>query len=126
MKITNLIFSILFLLFALLQYNDPDPYLWIPIYLYAAILCWLAYRGRNYPIAYLRGILFYSLYAAYLIFTHDGVIDWYTQHNAENLVQTMKAEKPWIEDTREFGGLLILIVALALNYRKAKRSTQPS
>jgi hypothetical protein len=122
MKITNLIFSILFVLFALLQYNDPDPYLWIPIYLYAAILCWLSYKGKNYPKAYLLGILCYSVYAAYLIFTHDGVIDWYAQHNAENLVQTMKAEKPWIEDTREFGGLLILIVALSLNYRKAKRS----
>jgi uncharacterized phage-associated protein len=65
------------------------------------------------------------LYAAYLIFTNDGVIDWYTRHDAENLVQTMKAEKPWIEDTREFGGLVILIVALALNYRSAKRSTKP-
>ena len=125
MRITNLIFSVLFVLFALLQYNDPDPYLWIPIYLYAAVLCGQAYRGRNYPRAYLLGILFYSLYAAYLIFTNDGVIDWYTRHDAENLVQTMKAEKPWIEDTREFGGLVILIVALALNYRSAKRSTKP-
>jgi hypothetical protein len=27
----------------------------------------------------------------------------------------MKAEKPWIEETREFGGLLILMIAMAVN-----------
>jgi hypothetical protein len=27
----------------------------------------------------------------------------------------MKAEKPWIEETREFGGLLILMAVFALN-----------
>jgi len=27
----------------------------------------------------------------------------------------MKATKPWIEETREFGGLLILITALIIN-----------
>ena len=33
----------------------------------------------------------------------------------------MKATTPWIEDTREFFGLLILIVVLAVNYFYAKR-----
>jgi len=28
----------------------------------------------------------------------------------------MKATKPWIEQTREFFGLLIIIIALLLNY----------
>ncbi|MFN2440746.1 MAG: hypothetical protein ABR503_16195, partial [Chitinophagaceae bacterium] len=34
---------------------------------------------------------------------------------AENIVQSMKATKPWIEETREFFGLLILIVAFIAN-----------
>ncbi len=121
MRIFNLVFYILFVLFAVLQYNDPDPYLWIPIYLYAAMLCWLAFKRQFFPKAYLFGIAAYLIYAIYLIFTKNGVIDWYQQHDAENLVQTMKAEKPWIEDTREFGGLLILILVLAINYFYSKR-----
>ena len=121
MRIFNLVFCILFVLFAVLQYNDPDPYLWIPIYLYAAVLCWLAFKRQFFPKAYLFGIATYLIYAVYLIFTKNGVIDWYKKHDAENLVQTMKAEKPWIEDTREFGGLLILILVLAINYFFAKR-----
>jgi hypothetical protein len=33
----------------------------------------------------------------------------------------MKAEQPWIEETREFGGLVMLIVVLLLNYLKGKK-----
>lgn len=124
MKIFNLIFCVIFVLFAALQYNDPDPYIWIPIYGYAAVLCWLAFRSRYYPKAYLFGTVIFLLYAVYLFFTKNGVLDWFEEHNAENLVQTMKAEKPWIEDTREFGGLLILIVVMLINYfYSRKRST---
>ena len=121
MKIFNIIFAGLFVVSAGLQFNDPDPWLWIPIYLYGAVLCWFAFRGRYYTRAMLVGIGAYLVYAVYLVFTKNGVIDWATEHHAESLVQTMKAEKPWIEDTREFGGLLILIVALGIDYVYARR-----
>jgi hypothetical protein len=116
MNVFNLIFCLLFVFSAVLQYNDPDPYLWIPIYMYGAVLCWLAFRNKYYPKAYLIGILVYLGYAIYLFFTKDGVWDWITKHKAEDIAATMKAEKPWIEDTREFFGLLILIVVLLINY----------
>ena len=124
MKIFNLLFSILFLIFAGLQYNDPDPYIWIPIYLYAAICCWMAARNQFFPKAYLFGILVYTAYALYLVFTDDGVLDWVEKHNTENIAGSMKATTPWIEDTREFFGLVILIVVLGVNWlyaRKRKR-----
>ena len=121
MRIFNFIFFILFVFSAALQYNDPDPYVWMPIYLYGAALCFLAFRRKYYPRAYLIGIAVYFVYAMYLVFTNDGVLDWLNKHNAESLVQTMKAEKPWVEDTREFGGLLILIVVLLIDYFYAKR-----
>ena len=73
MKIFNLLFSLVFFVFAALQYNDPDPYIWMPIYLYATILCWLAFRNQFYPKAYIAGILIYAGYALYLFFAADGV-----------------------------------------------------
>lgn len=121
MRLFNFVFVLIFIFFAALQYNDPDPYIWIPIYMYAAVLCWLAYKNKFHPKAYLAGILVYLLYAIYLVFTKNGVLDWANEHHAESLVQTMKAEKPWIEDTREFGGLVILITVLAINFFYAKR-----
>ncbi|NII27914.1 hypothetical protein HB364_22715 [Pseudoflavitalea sp. X16] len=121
MKIFNLLFCLLFVFSAALQYNDPDPYVWIPIYGYGAVLCWMAFRGNYYPRAYIIGILVYSIYAVFLFFTDDGVLDWIREHQAENIAQTMKAQKPWIEDTREFFGLVILIVVLGIDYWYAKR-----
>ena len=121
MKVFNLIFCLLFVFSAALQYNDPDPYLWIPIYMYGALLCWLAFRNKYYPKAYLIGIFIYLAYAIYLFFAKDGVLDWINKHNAEDIASTMKAEKPWIEETREFFGLIILIVVLTINFYYSKK-----
>ena len=121
MKAFNVFFCFVFILFAALQYNDPDPYIWMPIYLYTAVLCWLAFRNKFYPIAYITGMIVYAIYALYKVFDQNGLIDWLSKHNAENIASTMKAEKPWIEETREFFGLVILIVVLMINYLDAKR-----
>ncbi|MEJ7739814.1 MAG: transmembrane 220 family protein [Chitinophagaceae bacterium] len=115
-KLFNVLFCLVFILFAAFQYNDPDPYLWMPIYLYAAVLCALAVKYTFNPVAYLTGLLFYLVYAGYLFFTQDGVLDWINQHQSENIAQTMKATRPWIEDTREFFGLIIIITVLLINF----------
>ena len=121
MKAFNLIFCLIFNFFAALQYNDPDPYIWIPIYMYSAIFCWLAFRNKFYPQAYFIGIAVYLLYAIGLFFWKNGVLDWMTKHNAEDIAATMKAENSWVEETREFFGLLILIVVLLINYFYSRR-----
>jgi len=115
-KVFNISFCLLFLFSAGLQYNDPDPYIWMPIYLYGAVLCWLAFRNQFYLKLYLLGVIIYGAYAIYLFFAKDGVLDWMQKHNAENIAGSMKATKPWIEETREFFGLLILIIVLLVNY----------
>jgi hypothetical protein len=120
MKTVNLFLAIIFLVAAILQYNDPDPYVWMPIYLYVCVLCALAIRHKFYPKAYVAGIVIYSIYACYLFFTKDGVLDWIRAHQSENIALTMQATKPWIEQTREFFGLLICIIALLLNYYFSK------
>ena len=121
MRFFNIFFCLAFVLFAALQYNDPDPYVWIPVYLYGAVLCGLAFRNKFYPWAYLIGITVYALYAVYKVFDQNGLIDWITRHHAENIAETMKAEQPWIEESREFFGLVILIVVLLIDYVYARR-----
>jgi len=121
MKTINILLSACFLLFAALQYNDPDPWRWIPIYLYAAIACGWSAHGQAPRSLLVAGILFCLAYATWLIFSPDGVLDWAGQHQAESLVQTMKASKPWIENTREFGGLLIVAAALGGNLLRQQK-----
>lgn len=115
-RTVNIVFCVLFIIAAALQYNDPDPYIWMPVYLYAAVLCGFAARKRFYPRAYIVGIVLYSMYAAYLFFVDQGVLEWIQEHHSENIAETMKATKPWIEQSREFFGLLILILALLIDY----------
>ena len=126
MKVFNLIFAVLFILFAGLQYNDPDPYLWIPLYLFAAAMCWLAFRQNYYPKLYLIGIAVYTGYAAFLFFSKDGMLDWMREHEGEDIVAEMKATKPWIEATREVLGLVIMIVVLLINYFYSRRKKMHS
>lgn len=121
MKVFNIIFCILFLVAAALQYNDTDPYIWIPIYIYGAILCYLAVGRRYLPTAYLIGIICCLAYAAYFLFLRGGVTDWFQHHHTRDLVQHMQAEKPWIEETREVGGLFIVALALGINWLAAAK-----
>lgn len=116
MKIFNFFFVFVFIVFAALQYNDPDPYVWMPLYLYAALLCWLAIRKKFNPKAYWLGFAVYGAYAIYKIFDENGLVDWIRKHHAQNIAETMKAETPWVEESREFFGLVIMIVVLAINY----------
>jgi hypothetical protein len=115
MKLFNIIFIVLFIISAGLQYNDPDPYIWIPIYLYGAFLCYLALKRRYIPVLFIGGLVVYGGYALYLFFDKEGVLNWAGEHGAESIVQSMKATKPWIEATREFGGLLILAISIIIN-----------
>ena len=126
MKLFNIIFCFIFILFAALQYNDPDPYIWVPIYMYAAVLCWLAFRKKYYPRWYIAGIIVYTVYGIGLFFWKNGVLDWIIKHHAANITETMKADQPWIEETREFFGLVILIAVLLINYFYAKRKIKHS
>lgn len=124
MKFLNAFFVIIFLISAGLQYNDPDPLLWMGIYGYGALVCLLAIFGKDNKILHYVGILIFLAYALYLFFIPDGVLSWLTEHGAENITGSMSNEKPWIEYTREFFGLLILSFALLLNLIFRKRNQE--
>ncbi|HEY5367751.1 MAG TPA: transmembrane 220 family protein [Hanamia sp.] len=115
MRIFNIAFIFIFIIFAVLQYNDPDPYVWMPIYLYAAFLCYRALQHQYSKPLYIMGLVAYISYGAWLFFDKVGVLDWMQEHQSESIVQSMQATKPWIEETREFFGLVIVIVVLLIN-----------
>ncbi|MDV6217491.1 transmembrane 220 family protein [Mucilaginibacter sp. L3T2-6] len=105
-----------FLAFAYVNLDDVDAALWVTIYMVAAICCGLFVFGLYYPWVYLVAIAFYLVYAVILFFSKDGVRDWVVKYNRPSIVETMQAEKPYIEKTREFFGLLIVAAALAIDY----------
>jgi hypothetical protein len=76
----------------------------------------LAARNKFYSKAYWAGILVYAAYAVYKFFCQNGVLDWMRFHNSQNIAETMKANAPWVEETREFFGLVILIFVLLADW----------
>lgn len=121
MKFVNIVFVIIFLLSAILQLNDSDPLLWASIYFSGSVLCFLPLIGKGQPAFFWLAMGFYLIYASYLFVTPNGVLSWFTEHNSENIAQSMMAEKPWVENTREFFGLLILTLAVGFNLVKFGR-----
>ena|ERR1035437_7318205 len=114
--ILNAFFCLAFAAFAYVNLNDNDAWLWVSIYMVASVCCGLVVFGKYYPIVYLVAIGFYLVYAIILFFAKDGVRDWITKYKRESIVESMQATKPYIEQTREFFGLLIISAALAINY----------
>jgi hypothetical protein len=123
MKVFNYVMGGLFIISAALQFNDPDPYLWITIYGVAALLAYMNIVNKHDRLSHLGMLLACLIYGFTLVFKKDGVISWFRDHDAESLVQSMKATKPWIENAREFGGLMIIAVFLIINLTVEKRKS---
>jgi hypothetical protein len=90
-KTFNAVFGVLFVICAALQWNDPDLYLWIPLYLLAALSCALAYAQVPALRLNLAVIAIYLIYAAYLFVAQDGVWSWMFEHQFDSLTQSMLA-----------------------------------
>ena len=107
MKVTYWILALIFFAFALVQYNDPDPLVWVPVYGIVAVLFVLAAIGR--PARMVARVVcgITGIWAATYLpdFWH------WLQMGAPSIVETMKAEKPYVELTREFLGLVLAMLA---------------
>ncbi|ELR73753.1 hypothetical protein C900_01363 [Fulvivirga imtechensis AK7] len=118
MKIISVVLAVLFIAFAALQYNDPDPLLWMIVYGYVALIP-ILYLMKIYPVkTILFSIIVLAIFSCFYI---PGVIDWLRYGTVGEITQEMKAKKPYIEESREFLGLMIALASLFFYYIKEKR-----
>lgn len=117
-KIINVVLFILFGIFAVLQLNDPDAIVWFSIYGVVAAIC-LYSNFRAIPKKVL--ILIIIALLAYSAFHLSLFITYLQTEHKEELFGKMVYEKPYLEGSREFLGLLIaaLGVLYLLKQRKA-------
>ncbi len=113
MKIVNLLLAVMFLLFAFVQINDPDPLVWIAIYGVTAVLCVLAAFRIFKKWLSLALIVIFAIYA---IFLFPSIQEWVAQDDMTILFDDLaKMQHLFVEESREFLGLLICIGALAMH-----------
>ncbi|HKR04047.1 MAG TPA: transmembrane 220 family protein [Bacteroidia bacterium] len=104
MKFIPMFFLIMFVVFALLQYNDPDPVQWMFAYLSAAFLSFLAFKGK---------LVNYIAFIAAGIYLVAAFYQWPPQY--DGLTGNMDAD-PNIELGRESLGLIICAVVTLINF----------
>ena len=108
----------MFLLFAAVQYNDPDPLIWILIYSFAATICLLAGLGKYYKLIILSGAVVSFVWAMTLV---ASVLIAFSSYGAGSLFSLSMVKDKEVEEGRESLGLLIVFAVLVWKYFEAKR-----
>lgn len=117
MKTLNIALAILFFLFAAVQFNDPDPLVWVLVYSAVGTLCLLAALKGYFQwltLALATAVLIW------LLMLLPGIVSW-IRMGMPTIVGAMIAEAPHIEVVREFLGLLLALLALMHLWRQARR-----
>lgn len=118
MKVVNLILAVMFLLFAFVQINDPDPVLWILIYGVMAVICILAAFRTYYTIVMIVLAIALAAYSTILI---PGLKEWFSQPDLSVLFDDVaKMQHLYIEEAREFLGLMICEAVLVMQLVRAR------
>ncbi|MCO5273742.1 MAG: transmembrane 220 family protein [Flavobacteriales bacterium] len=119
-KTMYLLLTAIFLAFAYLQLNDPDPIHWTLGYLAVAVSCSMAAFGK-YPAWWLAAVT--AIFGAWMLIASPGIIHW-VQQGFPDIAGEMKASTPVIEDSREFLGLLIaflVMLGMAIDGKRQRR-----
>lgn len=128
MKYLCIFFALMFMAFAFLQVNDPDPVLWIIIYGSMAIVSVLAAFDVFFRKAL---IVLAAFFVVYGIVLWPGVAEWLRQDDWGVLFsEGMKMQYPYVEESREFLGLLICVFVLIVYgiraYQISRRPKNPA
>ena len=101
--------AVAFIIFAALQFNDPDPFTWIALYLFAAALSVFAMFKKYYKIPVIAGMVVYLVWALYLFPANPS--EWLAQ---EEQAKSLAMKMPFVEEARESLGLLIAFAVLTV------------
>jgi hypothetical protein len=107
---------------AAVQYNDPDPVLWIALYGAGSALLVLAAAGWRRRWAVLAVL---ASYVAVGVTVLPGFLEWLLHHPAGDIAASMSAEQPHIEASREFLGLVIAAACVAPLLRAGTTAEPP-
>ena len=110
MKYLSLLVAAVFTLSAYWQLNDPDPAQWVAVYGMVAYVAVRHFFGGLRPVvAALPALAIFVWWCGYV----PDFFAW-VQDGMPSITNSMQAESPYIELTREFLGLTLAWVTLAV------------
>jgi hypothetical protein len=115
----NVLMCALFIFSAAVQVNDPDPWVWMPIYLAAAALCVIEIRRRTHWMAPLVLVVLTVIWAGTIaprVLGKVGFLEMFSAWEMKNI---------GIEEEREMYGLLIVAGWMAAIAWVSRRRLKP-
>lgn len=112
MRVFAIIAGLCFVLSAAVQYNDPDPEFWIPIYLLPALVAFYFLKKR------LPSIVYLILAAVYFIM---AIYQWPPEFEGFLFNEVTKMRNINIELARESFGMGIVAVAMTVFWLYGRR-----
>ena len=109
MRLIHFIFTFVMLGFAALQWNDPDRMLWISLYLTTALMAMLAITYFCKPCIRAWAIMLCVISLIIMTQVFSGVVTFIQTSSYREIFSAMNDEQPYIEQAREFLGLLIVL-----------------
>ena len=92
--------------FSTLQFNDPDPVIWVSFYVICALVPSLLLFNKFYRSIFWVAV---AICTIQLWISAPGAYQYYLHMEGEPLMQGMNPAKPYIEECREFLGTLIAL-----------------
>lgn len=105
------------MLFAFVQINDPDFLPWVILYLVVAelfVFNWLGKGNRDLTLGVM--VLLFALAVTHA----PGLWEFFFNDDGITFSQGMSNEYPYIEQAREFGGLVIAGLSVWFLYRQQR------
>ncbi len=112
----SIIFTILFVLFATVQLNDPDPLMWVGLYGFVAIVNAMAIFSFFPKRSIVLGLVVLGIGCLYL---SPSLIEWIA--SGQSLIEGMSPNRKYVEESREFLGMLMGLGTLAYQHRASNR-----
>lgn len=119
----SILMVLVFLLSVAVQYNDPDPLVWMTIYGVCAVFAGLGAMGKHSALAVPAAVIYWV--GMFYWMPHKGVA------NPMNLITDVKMASLGVEEWREDGGLAICATWLTVQsvmwwLRRPKTAPEPT
>ena len=116
MRVFSYVLSLIFIVFALVQFNDPDSWIWITAYLIPAFVA-LTFTHNPPKNSYLLvGAIAYLIFAIALF--PPSLNDWIS---AEEEAKSLGMTLPGIEEARESMGLFVCFTSILFFWFKGRK-----
>ncbi|MBI1765093.1 MAG: transmembrane 220 family protein [Acidobacteria bacterium] len=113
--IANYLFLAMFIFSVVVQYNDPDPLVWMSVYGLAALACIVALKRPAHWQLPGALLLYAALWAATIAPRVLGHVRF------GELFEAWEMKDTRVEEGREFGGLLIVAAWMLVLFLRARR-----